>query len=128
MRFDGWAVAGEIVAHSRRRHGARRRHGHVRIVRWPGGEARLAIAHDVIVGRPHADAPPHFIALAGAGAKINKQHLWIAATAIGRADRPLPKATRCTSTVQALAPGREIEVALPAEISLSRGDLVLTVK
>jgi hypothetical protein len=131
MRFESWAVSGEIAA---RASGSTETvivddttaPGHV--LRWSGGEALLALGATIIVGRPHADPPPHFIALAGAGAKVNKQHLWLLAGArtvrIGR----FPKANPVQINGQSLAAGDDVEVGVPAEISLSRGELVMSVQ
>jgi hypothetical protein len=127
MRFDGWAVAGEIIAKPTDT-------VHVAdtatfaTMRWSGGEARLAIAQTLIAGRPHADAPPHFISLHGAGATVNKQHFWIAATPTGVRIGRYPKANPVHVNGALLDAGGELEVTRPAEISLSRGDLMLTVK
>lgn len=138
VRLDGWAVAGEIAARAARVPGPPAETVFVDdstssvadrcLLRWPGGEAPLAPGAKVVVGRPHPDAPAHFISLTGAGAKVNKQHLWIAAgtsrVRIGR----LANANPVHVNGQPVAASQEVEVALPAEISLSRGDLVLTVR
>lgn len=127
MRFDGWAVSGEIVAKPTDT-------VHVAdtatfaVMKWSSGEARLAIAQTMIVGRPHADAPAHFIALHGAGATVNKQHFWIAATQTGVRIGRYAKANPVHVNGALLDAGGETEVTRPAEISLSRGDLMLTVK
>jgi hypothetical protein len=130
MRFDSWAASGEIAA----------RPGSTEtvivddltapglVLRWPGGEAQLALGPTILVGRPHADPPAQFIALAGAGAKINKQQLWLVAgpstVRIGR----FPRANPVQINGQSLAAGNDLEVGLPAEISLSRGELVMSVQ
>src|SRR5690349_11580835 len=81
MRFDGFAVAGEIVAKPTDTVIVADTATHAATLRWGGsGEARLVGGATMIVGRPHPEAPPHFIALAGAGGTINKQHFWIAAS------------------------------------------------
>jgi Protein of unknown function (DUF3662) len=126
MRLDSFAVSGEIAASptdtvivddSNTTHA----------LRWPGGVAHFAAGAPTVVGRSHPDAPARFIALAGAGPKVNKQHFWIAATStkarIGRFAKANPVHVNGTS----LAGGEELEVALPAEVSLSHGDLVITV-
>jgi len=132
MRFDGFAVAGEIIAKAPKP-GTDTVHVDDTLaprvmLRWPGGEAPCALGATVVVGRPHPDAPPHFIALAGAGPTVSKQHFWIAATPgrlrIGR----FAKANPVHVNGQLLEAGGEMEVAVPAEISLSRGDLVVSVK
>jgi hypothetical protein len=131
MRLDSFAVSGEIVARA-----AASPTDTVMVsdatnpthaLRWSGGVAHFAAGGHVIVGRPHPEAPSRFIALIGAGTKVNKQHFWIAATGgavrIGR----FAKANPVHVNGQAVAGGEEVEVGLPAEISLSHGDLVLTV-
>jgi hypothetical protein len=135
VRLDGWAVAGEIAARTPKAPadtvfvddstgGAADRC----MLRWSGGEVPLALGATVVVGRPHPDAPAHFVSLTGAGAKVNKQHLWIAvgtsSVRIGR----LANANPVHVNGQLVAASHEVEVALPAEVSLSRGDLVLTVR
>jgi Protein of unknown function (DUF3662) len=96
-------------------------------LRWPHGEAALALGATFVVGRPHPGAPPGFISLTGAGAKINKQQLWLAPVASGgvRIGR-LAAANPVHVGGEALGPGEERTVTAPAEIALSRGELVLT--
>jgi len=131
MRLDSFAVAGEIVARAAGSptdtvmvdDSTQTTHA----LRWPGGIARLSAGTTIVVGRPHPDAPPRFIALTGAGAKVNKQHFWLAATSSAVRVGRFAKANPVHVNGRALAGGEEVEVALPAEISLSHGDLVLTV-
>jgi hypothetical protein len=131
VRFDSWAVSGEIAA---RASGSTETvivddltaSGHM--LRWSGGEATLALGATIIVGRPHSDPPAHFIALAGAGAKINKQHLWLMAGPTTMRIGRFPRANPVQINGQSLEAGNELEVGLPAEISLSRGELVVSVK
>jgi len=131
MRLDSFAVAGEIVARAAGSptdtvmvdDSTQTTHA----LRWPGGIARLSAGTTIVVGRPHPDAPPRFIALTGAGAKVNKQHFWLAATSTTVRVGRFAKANPVHVNGRALAGGEEVEVALPAEISLSHGDLVLTV-
>jgi hypothetical protein len=96
-------------------------------LRWPGGEAALPRGTTLVVGRPHDGAPASFVSLTGASAKINKQHGWIEAGAgvvrIGRYAAANPLHVNGT----ALAPGGELAVAPPVELTLSRGELVLHV-
>jgi hypothetical protein len=134
VRLDGFAVAGEIVAAAPKASpdtvfvddsaGG----GDRCVLQWPGGEARLDVGTTLVVGRPHPESPPNFVALTGAGAKVNKQHFWIAlghtSVRIGRLAGANPVHVNGT----AVAASEEIEAPLPAEISLSRGDLVLTVR
>jgi hypothetical protein len=131
MRIDSWAVAGEIAVRAATATDTVTVEDVTagsHVLRWPGGEAKLALGATVIVGRPHPEPPAHFIALAGAGAKVNKQHFWIAAgptsVRIGRFARANPVHVNG----RAVGAGEDVEVDVPAEISLSRGDLVLSVQ
>lgn len=131
MRLDSWAVSGEIavrpaspadtvIVDDQTTPGA--------VLYWAGGSAPLPIGATVVVGRPHDEPPAHFVALTGAGAKVNKQHLWIAATPQSLRIGRFAKANPVHVNGQPIAAGEDLEVALPAEISLSRGDFVLTVQ
>jgi hypothetical protein len=97
------------------------------VVRWPGGEAALAVGTTVVLGRPHDPAPAGFVALAGASARINKQQLWIAAgthtVRIGRFAAGNP--VRANGTL--IAAGGELEITPPVELVLSHGELALSV-
>lgn len=133
VRLDGWAVAGEIVARAPKPPTDTvfvddAVSGDRCTLEWPGGEARLEVGVTVMVGRPHAEAPVRFIALSGAGAKVNKQHFWIALATAGVRIGRLATANPVHVNGQLVAASQEIEAALPVEISLSRGDLVLTVR
>ena len=97
------------------------------VLRWPGGEAPLAPGHPIAVGRPHADPPSPFVALAGAGAKVNKLHFWVAVTPTSVRIGRFAKANPVHANGQSVAAGEDLEVPLPAEISLSHGDFVLSV-
>lgn len=137
VRFDGAAVAGELVARAPKPpqdtvfvDEATGSTGDRCTVQWPGGEARLEVGATFVLGRPHPEAPARFIALTGAGAKVNKQQCWIALGPSGLGVRigRLANANPVHVNGQAVAASQEIEAALPVEISLSRGDLVLTVR
>ncbi len=133
VRFDGWEVAGEIAMRDAGLAdtmfvddsvgGADRC-----MLSWPGGQARLSRGVTFMVGRPHPDAPANFVSLTGAGSKINKQQLWIAVGANGVRIGRLANANPVHVNGQPVAAAQEIETALPVEISLSRGELVLTVR
>jgi len=131
MRLDSWAIAGEIAA--RPAGGSDTVAvgdvvGSVIALCWPGGEAALVPGATRIVGRPHPEAPPHFIALAGAGSKVNKQHFWIAATPSAVRIGRFAKANPVHVGGAPIAAGEDLEVALPTEISLSHGDFTLVVQ
>ncbi|HEY5952405.1 MAG TPA: FhaA domain-containing protein [Kofleriaceae bacterium] len=131
MRLDSWAVSGEIAVRPASPTDTvivddQTAPGHV--VYWAGGSAPLPLGATIVVGRPHEDPPAHFIALTGAGAKVNKQHFWIAATPTSLRIGRFAKANPVHVNGQPIAAGEDLEVALPAEVSLSRGDFVLTIQ
>ncbi|HWO24662.1 MAG TPA: FhaA domain-containing protein [Kofleriaceae bacterium] len=132
MRLDAFMVSGEIAARAPSAGGdtvsvddAPAATGWV--MRWPGGQAPLVPGHPIAVGRPHSDPPAPFVALAGAGAKVNKLHFWIAVSSAGVRIGRFAKANPVHANGRSIGAGEELEVALPAEISLSHGDLVLSV-
>ena len=96
-------------------------------LRWAGAAARIPEGIQTVVGRPHAPAPPHFIALEGASQKINKLHFWLlcgpAGVVVGRPPDANPVAVDGTLIKAA----GQLEVARPEfQIELSRGELLLT--
>lgn len=95
-------------------------------LRWPHGEATLALGATSVLGRPHPGAPAGFVSLTGASAKVNKQQLWLAPVAGGVRVGRLAAANPVHVGGEALAPGEERTVIAPVEIALSRGELVLT--
>ena len=128
MRLDSFALAGEIAAKPTDTvHVADSTLSGCTLV-WSGGQAKVALGATIVVGRPHPDAPAHFIGLAGAGATVNKQHFWILATPSAIKIGRFPKANPVHVNGQPIPPGEEREIAAPAEISLSRGDLVMRVE
>jgi hypothetical protein len=96
------------------------------LVRWPGGQARVADGATLVLGRLHDGAPAGFIALTGS-AKINKQHVWITAGAaairIGRFVGANPVHVNGAS----VGAGLHVDTTPPTEVSLSRGELALTI-
>jgi hypothetical protein len=132
VRFDSWAAAGEIAVHAPGPtdtvivEDSTMSSSH--LLRWPGGEASVGVGATRVIGRPHPDAPAHFVALTGADAKVNKQHLWIAAAPASVRIGRFARANPVHVNGQAVGAGEEVEAALPVEISLSRGALVLTVQ
>ena len=98
------------------------------LLSWTGGQLALPVGATVVAGRPHPDAPPQFVSLTGAGAKVNKQHFWIAVgTATVRIGR-LPAANPVHVDGRSLAAGEEVEVTPPCELALSHGDLAITLR
>jgi hypothetical protein len=131
MRLDSWVVSGEIAVRPPSPTDTvivddQTAPGHV--VYWAGGSASLPLGTTMVLGRPHEESPAHFIALAGAGSKVNKQHVWIAATPQSLRIGRFAKANPVHVNGQPIAAGEDLEVALPAEVSLSRGDFVFTVQ
>jgi hypothetical protein len=96
------------------------------VVNWAAGQARLVDGTTLILGRLHEGSPAGFVAVTGS-AKVNKQQLWITAgpTAIriGRFANANPVHVNGAS----VAAGASIDVAPPVEVSLSRGELALTI-
>jgi hypothetical protein len=134
VRLEGWAVAGEIAA--RAPAGAvdtvfvqdSAAPGGGCLVGWAGGEVPVPAGATVVLGRPHGGAPAEFVSLTGAGAKVNKQHLWIAVgTTTIRIGR-FANANPVHVDTRSLAGGEDVEVPLPVEVSLSHGALVLSVR
>jgi hypothetical protein len=97
------------------------------LLRWPGGEHALTEGMSVMIGRPHVPEPPQFLALTGASPRINKQQLWIVAGPDGLRIGRLGDANPVHVNGVPLAAGAEVTVAAPVELSLSRGDLTLTI-
>lgn len=96
-------------------------------LRWPGGEAALTLGTPYVLGRPHPGAPAGFLSLTGASPKINKQQLALTVLATGAVRLARPATANPVHVAgAALAPGEERVVNAPVEISLSRGELVLT--
>jgi hypothetical protein len=127
VRFDGREIAGEIDAKADTVFVDDSLAG-AYTLRWPGGAAPLAIGRDVVVGRPHDGAPASFVALTGATSKVNKQQLRIAVGPTTVRIARLSGANPVHVNGQPIAAGEELEVAAPAEISLSRGELVATLE
>ncbi|MGE0868167.1 MAG: FhaA domain-containing protein [Kofleriaceae bacterium] len=130
MRFDSRAIAGEV--------GGRGRAPATDTVivgdaapacslRWAGGEAMLSHGVTRIAGRPHPDPPPQFIALNGAGAKVNKQQFWISVSATAIRVGRFVTANPVHVNGRLVAAGEHVDVVAPIELSLSHGALVLTV-
>ncbi len=98
-------------------------------VAWSGGAATIRAGSRVVLGRPHGATAPGFVPLEGASSKINKRQMWIEASddgeaVIGRLSDANPVEVR-GRLVQA---GGQIAIdAFPAEVSLSSGELTLTV-
>jgi len=92
---------------------------------WAHGRATTALDHTTWAGRPHPAPPERFIALEGASTKINKLHFTLAASPGGVTIARLASANPVQVGDRPLPAGEQIEIAPPASISLSNGDLVL---
>lgn len=113
--------------------GARRRATSPRrvayVLSWGAGRrASLELDVTMLAGRPHPAPPSRFIALDGAGAKINKEHFAITARSGGVTIARLASANPVEVNGRAIAAGESIDARPPITISLSKGDLVLEVK
>jgi hypothetical protein len=94
---------------------------------WATGEATLVAGATVFVGRPHPGAPPGFVALEGASARINKQQIALTPGPGSVLVRRLASANPVEVSGEPLAAGAEVAAKLPATIVLSKGDLLLVV-
>ena len=98
------------------------------IVRWPGGQQRVALGRRVVLGRPHDDAQGSFISLTGASSRVSRRHVWIETQVggvllLGR----LSDANPVQVQGRLVQPGGSIAIdTLPVQVSLSGGDLLLT--
>jgi hypothetical protein len=97
-------------------------------VTWPGGSTTIRSGARVVMGRPHTAPSPGFVALAGAGSKINKRQVWIEAGAGGAIIGRLSEANPVEVMGRLVQSGGQIAIdSFPAEVSLSNGELRLTV-
>lgn len=104
-------------------------HGQSARLTAPGGALTLPLGRLVVLGRSHPDAPPEFLAIPGASARINRRQLRIRVLGSGAAivGREPGDATNPVLVGDAaLAPGEDREVPLPVQIVLSHGELTLT--
>ena len=98
-------------------------------VTWPEGETTIRGGARVVLGRAHTGEAPGFVALTGASTKINKRQVWIEAEDGGAVIGRLSDANPVEVNGRLLQAGGQIDVEkLPAEISLSSGELRLTVE
>lgn len=100
------------------------------VVRWGDHVAQVGPGVRVVLGRPHADAAGHFVALHGATNEINRRQLFVEAgpegsAVIGR----LSSANAVQVNGRLVQPGGQLAVSrLPVEVSLSKGALVLVLE
>ena len=94
---------------------------------WPGGEASIVAGRRVQIGRPHGQAPEHFIALTGASNRINSVQLAIENGADGVVVSRPARANPVQIAGRLLQPGGRMVLSDPAvEIVLSNGELTLS--
>ncbi len=90
------------------------------------GRRFLPAGTRVMIGRPHPNAPPNFLALAGADKTINKRQLWLEADEHGVIVGRMSNANPVQVNGRLVQPGGELLVeALPVELSLSNGGITL---
>jgi hypothetical protein len=96
---------------------------------WGGREVAVPAVGKVLVGRPHSGAPANFVALDGASQRISSLHLAIDAAADGVVISRPRDANPVTVDGRPIQAGGKLSVpALPVEISLSNGEMVLQLK
>jgi hypothetical protein len=96
---------------------------------WPGGEAAIRAGSRVVLGRPHGASAPGFVPLEGATSKINKRQLWIEAAEDGALIGRLSDANPVEVKGRLVQAGGQISIdAFPADISLSNGEMKLTLE
>ncbi|HEV8253269.1 MAG TPA: FhaA domain-containing protein [Vicinamibacteria bacterium] len=96
---------------------------------WPGGTTNIRSGSRVVLGRPHRSPATGFVALTGAGSKINKRHAWIEAGDEGAVIGRMSKANPVEVKGRLIQAGGQIAIDdFPADISLSNGELKLTLE
>lgn len=96
------------------------------LLSWPGGTARIPVGARVVVGRPHAEPVGAFVPLVGVGPRVNKRQVFVEATDAGAVIGRLPSANPVQVNGRLLQKGGQLPAAaLPAEISLSDGEVTL---
>jgi hypothetical protein len=94
---------------------------------WDGGSATIRAGSRVVLGRPHPEPTPGFVALTGAGTKVNKRQLWIEAGGDAAVIGRLSEANPVEVKGRLIQAGGQISIdRFPAEISLSNGAFTLT--
>ena len=102
-------------------------HGGLR-VEWDRGSTNVPDGSRVVMGRPHQPSAAGFVALNGAGSKINKRQLWIEAGAGGVLIGRFSEANPVEVAGRLIQSGGQIAVDnFPVEVSLSNGEMNLTI-
>jgi FHA domain-containing protein len=98
-------------------------------VSWPGGTTTVRDGNRIVLGRPHPAPSVGFVPLAGASSKINKRQLWVEADEDGALIGRLSDANPVEVNGRLLQAGGQISIEdFPAQISLSSGELTLTLE
>lgn len=96
---------------------------------WPQGTVSIRAGSRIVLGRPHPSPAAGFVALQGATTKINKRQLWIEASPAGAVIGRFSRANPVEVKGRLVQAGGQIAVdALPADISLSSGEMKLTLE
>ena len=96
---------------------------------WPGGTTTIRDGNRIVLGRPHPAPSVGFVPLSGAGSKINKRQLWVEADEDGAVIGRLSDANPVEVNGRLLQAGGQISIEdFPAQISLSSGELTLTLE
>jgi hypothetical protein len=96
---------------------------------WPGGATTIRDGNRIVLGRPHPAPSVGFVPLSGASSKINKRQLWVEADEDGALIGRLSDANPVEVNGRLLQAGGQISIEdFPAQISLSSGELTLTLE
>jgi hypothetical protein len=96
---------------------------------WPGGTTTIRDGNRIVLGRPHPAPSVGFVPLSGATSKINKRQLWVEADEDGALIGRLSDANPVEVNGRLLQAGGQISIEdFPAQISLSSGELTLTLE
>ncbi len=102
--------------------------GRVKLVA-PRGEVTLGDGARHVLGRAHPDAGSDHLALPGASGRINRRQLAVRVVDEGiEVGREPGDSNPVAVNGHALTPGQVVVVPLPADISLSGGDLVVSAR
>ena len=96
---------------------------------WPGGTTTIRDGNRIVLGRPHPGPSVGFVPLSGATSKNNTRQLWVEADEDGALIGRLSDANPVEVNGRLLQAGGQISIEdFPAQISLSTGELTLTLE
>lgn len=96
---------------------------------WSHGHRFIPIGTRVLLGRHHPEPPPNFVPLMGAGKTINKRQAWIEPAESGVVIGRMSNANPVQVNGHLVQPGGQLQsTELPLRISLSNGELILTLR